>query len=120
MKRQPRSTLMVRIFSAVILFAALTGISSAAEQYRMCLVHASGMISLPDEAPRARKVYFFPLNEVGLALNPPQFFGGGSGKRFKALKYDEERKVLTCEEVDTKKIFELEAGKWINFLELPP
>ena len=109
---------MVRIFSLAILFAALTGMLSAAEQYRMCFMNTAGQISLPDESGRAKKTYFLDLN-ILIASASPQFFGG-SGKRFKALTYDAGLKVLTCEEVDTKKIFKLEVGKWINFLELPP
>ena len=111
---------MVRIFSLAILFVALTGILSAAEQYQMCLRYTSGWISLPDESGRgpAKKNYFLDLN-ILMASATPQYFGG-SGQRFKALTYDAGLKVLTCEEVDTKKIFKLEVGKWINFLELPP
>ena len=119
MKLQPRFTLMVRIFSLAILCAAFTGILSAAEQYRMCFRNSVGQISLPDESERARKHYFIDLDLL-IRSASPQYFGGSSGKRFKALTYDAGRKVLKCEEVDTKKIFELELGKWINFLELPP
>src|SRR5262245_37316720 len=109
---------MVRIFSLAILFAALTSTLSAADQYRMCLRNAAGQISLPDESGRAKKTYFLDLESVIASGGGPQYFGG-SGKRFKTLRYDAGLKVLTCEEVDTKKICELEVGKWINFLELP-
>jgi hypothetical protein len=108
---------MVRIFTFAILFAAFTGVLSAAEQYRMCFRNTSGQISRPDESGRAKKTYFLDLN-ILIASASPQYFGG-SGERFKALKYDAGRKVLTCEEVATKKVFELELGKWINPLELP-
>lgn len=121
---------MFRIFSLALLFVALTGILSAAEQsspnkvgtpqYQMCLMNLVGQISLPDESGRglAKKTYFLDLDV--LIRSESALYFGGSGQRFKALKYDAGLKVLTCEEVATKKIFKLEMGKWINFHELPP
>ena len=106
---------MIRITTLALLFAAFTGILSAAEQYRIVLRNTAGQISLPDESPRATKTYFIDLAKAGAA--PAQFFGG-SGDRFKVLRYDEVSKVLYCVEVDTNKSFALEVGKQVNFLEL--
>jgi hypothetical protein len=112
--------LMARFFSLAVLFVSLTGILSAAEPYRMCLRNTAGQISLPDETGvgLAKKTYFIDLNMLIQSASAQSF--GGSGKRFKALEYDAGRKVLKCEEVETGKRFELEMGKWINFMELPP
>lgn len=105
--------MMTRARFLAVVFVALAGVLPAAEQYRMSFRNSSGWISLPDDF--GKKNYFIALAKVGVE---PLYFGGPRGMRFKVLKYHGD--ILTCEEVETKKTFDLELGKWVNFYELPP
>ena len=105
---------MVRIFSLTVLCTALTGVLNAAEQYRICFRNTAGQVSLPDSL--GPKNYFIDLAKAG--REPAQFFGGTTRKRFKVVSYDDVNKVLTCQDLDTGKIFELPLGKMVNLLEL--
>ena len=107
---------MIRFCILALLCTAFTGILFAAEQYRMTLRNESGQISIPDDP--GKKTYFIDLAKAG--AEPPQFFGGKSGDRFKALRYDAVSKILYCVEVATNKPFALEVGKQVNFPEIKP
>jgi len=97
------------------------------KDYRIILKNSSGQVSVPDESGvgPSKKNYFLSLDKVG--TEPAEFFGG-SGDRFKVLKYEIKRipdprlgerdvSELTVEEIVTKRKIVLVMGQDTNLAE---
>jgi hypothetical protein len=89
------------------------------------LKNSSGQVSLLDEQGRNKKNYFLSLDRAG--ADPPEFFGG-TGDRFKVLKFEVKKmpdprlgvrdvSELTVEEIVTKRQIVLVMGVETNLAE---
>jgi hypothetical protein len=98
--------------------------SRVAKDYRIILRNASGQVSLLDE-PRNKNAFLTPAN---IGKDPPQFFGGAGGDRFKAVKFEVKKmpdprlgekdvSELTIEEIVTKRQIVLVMGTETNLAE---
>jgi hypothetical protein len=101
-------------FSIIVAIASLVASLSAKAQsdtvpYRMLLKNLAGQISVPDEA--RTRTYFIDLGKVVDQLAPPQYFGGRSSKRFKAISFDKTTQALVIQEVATQRNFTLVLGQ---------